>query len=82
MSSKIMDGMSKKDDSYEPIRLMEIDLAQARRNWLEKYGWKQRCNFVDSCWRWCKKIEGEMMMCTEAQAIKIELDFICEQDNG
>jgi len=68
--------MTKKEQSYEPIRIMEIDLKEKRTKWLTKYGWKERCDFPDSCWRWCKEIEGKLMMCTESKAIKIELDFV------
>lgn len=70
--------MTKKELSYEPIRLMENDLDYKRTKWLEKYGWEERCNFPDSCWRWCKKIKGQMMTCRKAEAIKIERDFLCE----
>jgi len=72
-----MDELSEKEQSYEPIRLMVIELEQKKRAWLEKYGWKQSCDFVDSCWRWCKEIQGKMMMCDINTAIKIERDFLC-----
>ena len=73
-----MDEMSIKEQSYEPIRLMENELEDAKRKWLEKYGWEQRCDFIDACWRWCKEIEGKMMMCTEDKAIRIERDYLCD----
>lgn len=72
------DEMSKKELSYEPIRLMEIDLQNNRQKWLTKYGWEESCDFPDSCWRWCKTIDGKMMMCRESEAIKIERDFVVE----
>jgi len=75
-----MAEMSAKELSYEPIRLMELDLRVKRVQWLTKYGWKERCDFVDSCWRWCKEIEGKMMMCTETQAIKIECNFLYDEE--
>ena len=71
-----VDEMTSKEESYEPIRIMEIDLGSAKTKWLEDNGWKESCQFPDSCWRWCKEIDGKMMMCRKAEAIKIERDFV------
>lgn len=68
--------MTPKEESYEPIRLLEIELSSAKAKWLEKNGWTESCQFPDSCWRWCKEIEGKMMMCSKSEAIKIEHDFV------
>ena len=75
----INDEMSEKELSYEPIRLMELEIKQRKRAWLEKYGWKQRCDFVDSCWRWCKVINDEMMMCDESEAINLEYNYLSDE---
>jgi hypothetical protein len=70
------DGMSKKERSFEPIRLLEVELQDKQGKWLESLGWKFRCDFVDSCWRWCKVIEGVLMMCDLREAINIELEYL------
>ena len=72
------DEMTPKEESYEPIRIMKIDLSSAEIKWLEKHGWEQNCQFPDSCWRWCKEIDGKMMMCRKDEAIKIERDFVVD----
>lgn len=72
----INDEMSEKERSFEPIMLMENELKDRRRKWLTKYGWTERCDFPDACWRWCKMIKGEMMMCDEREAINIEYNFL------
>jgi len=72
------DEMTEKEKSYEPIRLLQNDLEHKRRVWLEKHGWSESCDFPDSCWRWCKEIDGKLMMCSQATAIKIELYFVIE----
>ena len=68
--------MTPKEESYEPIRLLALKLENERSRWLGKNGWEQSCQFPDSCWRWCKEIEGKMMMCNKTEAIKIERDFV------
>ena len=68
--------MTEKEQGYEPIRLMEIDITCKKERWLEKYGWELSCQYVDSCWRWSKVIEGKLMACSMSGAIKIELDFL------
>lgn len=70
--------MTEKELSYEPIRLLMLELESKTAKWLRKYGWEERCNFPDSCGRWCKEIEGQIMMCRKSEAIKIERDFLCE----
>lgn len=65
-----------KEESYEPIRLLEIELSLAKAKWLERHGWEESCQFPDSCWRWWKEIGGQMMMCSKSEAIKIERDFV------
>jgi len=70
--------MTEKEKSYESVRLMEIDLESAKKAWLVKYGWQERCDFPDSCWRWCKEVPAQgdhpkqMMMCDLEEAIHIE----------
>lgn len=76
MEPAINDEMSEKERTYEPIRLMELEVTKRKRAWLEKYGWKQNCAFIDACYRWCKKIEGKMMMCDETEAINIEYNYL------
>jgi hypothetical protein len=68
--------MTPKERTYEHIRVMEIGLESAKERWLERYGWKLSCQFVDSCWRWVKEINGERYMCDMQEAIKIERDFL------
>lgn len=68
--------MNEKERSYEPIRLLELALTLKKQKWLRKHGWIHSCDFIDSCWRWCKQIEGKLIMCNEAKAIHIELNFI------
>lgn len=70
------DEMTKKELSYEPIRLLKNDLKHKERMWLEKHGWKESCQFIDSCWRWSKKIKGKIMSCNKSEAIGIELKFL------
>lgn len=70
------DQMGPKEESFEPIRYMEIDLETAKKEWLQKYGWVERCNFVDSYWRWCKEIDGVLMMCDMQGAINIEYNYL------
>lgn len=78
MEKVINDEMSEKERSFEPIRLMENNLEDEKRKWLTKHGWKQRCDFPDSCWRWCKKIGEELMMCNMREAIHIEYNFLSD----
>jgi hypothetical protein len=32
-----------KQDSYEPIRLLEIELGSQKETWLRAHGWEERC---------------------------------------
>jgi len=70
------DKITDKELSYEPIQLMEIELKEKKKAWIAKYGWEYRCDFVDSCWRWCKMIKGELMMCDLEEAINIEYNCL------
>ena len=71
------DEMTAKELAFEPIRIMEIELDQLKNKWLERYGWKYSCDFIDSCWRWSKEIEGKLMICNSIrEAIRIENDFL------
>ena len=72
------DCMSEKEFSFEPIRYLEIEIKEKRRNWLAKYGWKYKCDFIDGGWRWCKTIDGVPMTCDEDEAINIEYNYIQE----
>jgi hypothetical protein len=68
--------MTKKELSFEPIRLMEIDLYGRKNAWLSAHGWKYTSDFPDSCWRWVKKIKGKSMMCSRDEALNIELNCL------
>ena len=70
------EGMSEKALDYEPIRYLELDIVTKKKSWLEKNGWKERCDFIDGCWRWCKVVDGIMMMCDLAEALNIEYNYI------
>ena len=76
MEKAINDEMSEKERNYESIRLMEIALKAVKKKWLTGHGWKERCDFVDSYWRWCKVVEGKMMMCGTDEAINIEYNYL------
>ena len=71
--------MTTKELAFEPIRIKEIELGQLKYRWLESYGWKFSCDFIDSCWRWSKEIDGKLMICNSTrEAIRIENDFLPE----
>jgi hypothetical protein len=70
------DSMSQKEIDYEPIRYMELDLEDKKKQWLHKYGWEERCDFIDCGWRWCKEINGKLMMCDMSEAINLEYNYI------
>ena len=70
------DEMKPKEKTYEPIAIMELEIEKKKKAWLTKYGWKERCDFVDSYWRWCKKIGKVMMMCDMGEAINIEYNCL------
>ena len=70
------DCISEKEFSFGLIWYLEIGIKQKRRNWLLKYGWEYRCDFIDGGWRWCKEIEGKMMFCDEDEAINIEYKYL------
>ncbi|KKN26089.1 hypothetical protein LCGC14_0878060 [marine sediment metagenome] len=79
MEKAINDEMSEKEQSFESIRLMELELINKKALWLKKYGWDQSCDFIDSSWRWCKEINGKKMMCDRDEAINIEYNYLSEQ---
>lgn len=69
-------GMSQKALDFEKIQIKENEVKNSKGLWLKKLGWKYRCDFVDGGWRWCKEIEGKMMMCDMSEAINIEYNYI------
>lgn len=79
MEKAINDEMTPKERTYEHIRIMQIDLVAAKKKWLERYGWEESCKFVDFCWRWRKEIEGVFYMCSMQEAIKIECNFLIDE---
>ena len=59
----------KTDELYHEIYMTEQKLNAL----LRKYGWEYKCNFPDSCWRWCKKMEDGRVICvSRAEALQIE----------
>ena len=76
MEKAINDEMSEKEQSFEPIRLMENKLKSEKKKWLTNLGWVEHCDFIDGGWRWCKEIEGKMMMCDLHEAINLEYNFL------
>lgn len=76
MEKAINDEMSEKELSFEPIRWLEIEIQRKRREWLKKYGWVYRCDFIDAGWRWCKEVNGQIMTCDESEAINIEFNYL------
>ena len=76
MEKAINDIMSEKERTYEPIRIMELEVERKKKAWLRKYGWKETCDFVDTYWRWCKKIKGKLYMCDMQEAINIEYNCL------
>jgi len=72
--------MTAKERSYEPIRLMEIELEQKKSRWLQAYGWRKTSEFIDSCWRWVKVIKGERMTCDMNEAVNIEFNYLVKDE--
>lgn len=70
------DQMKPKERTYEPIRIMEMEVESLKKKWLQKYGWAERCDFVDTYSRWCKEIGGVLYMCDMGEAINIEYNCL------
>ena len=74
--------MTEKEKSYESIQIMENELKSAKKKWLVQHGWVERCDFPDSCWRWCKEVPAMgdhpkvLMMCDLGKAINIEYNYL------
>ena len=76
MEKAINDEMTEKERTYEPIRIMEMEVEKKKKAWLKKHGWLYTCDYVDGGWRWSKFIEGKIMICDEYDAIDIEYNFL------
>lgn len=68
--------MTKKERTYEPIRLLELKIKKKKKLWLQKYGWKESCDFADGGWRWVKQIGDLLYMCDMSEAINIECNCL------
>lgn len=68
--------MKPKERTYEPIRIMEMEVEKKKKKWLRKYGWTESCDFVDDYWRWRKEIDGVPYMCDMKEAINIEYNCL------
>ncbi len=79
------EGMSKKALEYEPIQIMETRVKELKRQWLQENGWKESCDFIDSCWRWVKeipsttKLGSKVYMCDMQEAINIEYNYLDQE---
>lgn len=67
--------------NYEDIREAMDRARQLEKLYLTQYGWEEKCNFPDHCWRWCKKLEDDRIICVRAATaitIQQELDYMAE----
>ena len=71
-------------EEIKRIEDIESDIEQLgfkMDTWLRDNGWRNRCDFPDSCWRWCKKIKlrtdnEEVMVCvSKHDAINLEKEL-------
>lgn len=64
--------MSQKENEYIEIKTKELELESYKKRILLKYGWQEKCGFPDACWRWCKKVNGDLMTLSIKDALRIE----------
>lgn len=64
--------MSEKANQYVKIQEKQDELFYYKEKILKQYGWKQRCDFPDAIWRWCKEVKGGQITLPMEQALKIE----------
>ena len=65
MSRDKIDDIDKLDNIIE-------DCRNAKGRFLEKYGWKHRCDFPDAVWRWCKVVAGREICLNLEDAVWFE----------
>lgn len=64
----------------DDIRAIRMDLEYKIVTYLRERGWKDSCDYPDSCWRWEKAVprKGETVTLTLSAngAFKVESNFI------
>ncbi len=73
-------GKKARNVTEEQIQDAELDLDGMYVRYLKERGWKYRCDYPDSCWRWEKEVTTSertvTMTCSKMGAYHIESDFL------
>lgn len=65
-----------KDKLFDDLQDKLNDIDALRGSILRKYGWVERCDFPDSCWRWVKVVKGVTLAIPTISAIRMEQNII------
>jgi len=64
----------------EQIRVAQLELDGLQRRYLIERGWKESCDYPDSCWRWEKAVPRKdrtvTLTLSANRAFKVEHDFL------
>jgi len=68
---------------FDKLNVIQIKIEQLgfkEDAWLREQGWERDCSFPDSCWRWCKLIDGKLICTDKKSAISMEQNMWTEED--
>lgn len=58
----------------------ETDIRYRKEKILCDLGWEHYTSKIDFCWRWRKKIDGEVITCDVEEAFHIELQRVWDDE--
>ncbi len=74
--SEITENQTIKHKLFEELKEKREDVFNLEGSILRKYGWDQRCDFPDHCWRWVKSIKGVTLVTDAKTALDMEYAII------
>jgi hypothetical protein len=66
----------------EVLETLERQLADAKRTYLQMFGWKETSQTPNYRWYWTKEFKGSILMFNTDDAVQITKDFIDVDTSG